>query len=118
MNKIFITAAFAALAFTSCTAQDNSQTDKPLVSPTFGPGRTISQDDFIRTAEQTVNGVVSVKSFATPQMGGQGYGSYSGDPFLEYFFGQPQRRQPQQQEQPRQQQRGSPNGRRTGCGAA
>lgn len=111
MNKIFITAALSALAFTSCTAQDNTQTNTDLVTPTFGPGRTISQDDFIRTAEQTVNGVVSVKSFATPQMGRQGgYGDYSGDPFLEYFFGQPQRRQPQQQEQPRQQQRGLGSG--------
>ncbi len=112
MNKIFMTAALAALAFTSCTAQDNNQTNTTdLAAPTFGPGRTISQDDFIRTAEETVNGVVSVKSFATPQSGRQGgYGAYSGDPFLEYFFGQPQRRQPQQEQQPRQQQRGLGSG--------
>ena len=30
-----------------------------------GPSRFISQDDFIRASEQTVNGVVSVKSFAS-----------------------------------------------------
>lgn len=110
MNKILMTAAIAALAFTSCTAQDNKQDNTDFVTSTFGPGRTISQDDFIRTAEQTVNGVVSVKSYATPQRGRQGgYEGFS-DPFLEYFFGQPQRRQPRQEEQPKQQQRGLGSG--------
>ncbi|MDO4319601.1 MAG: trypsin-like peptidase domain-containing protein [Bacteroidales bacterium] len=67
------------------------------------PARTISQEDFINAAESTVNGVVSVKSFATPR--GQHYGNMGGDPFddpfFQYFFGQPQRRQqePRQAEQ-------------------
>ncbi len=68
-----------------------------------GAQAPMSQDDFIRAAESTVNGVVSVKSFATPQMQ-QGYSSmdpFMGDPLFEYFFGSPRRQQPQQ---PRQQQ--------------
>ena len=82
----------------SCTAQDNT--------------RMISQDDFVRTAEQTVNGVVSVKSYATPQVRQQGYDNYSNDPLLEFFFGQPRQRQSprRQQEQPRQQQLGLGSG--------
>lgn len=66
------------------------------------PARTISQDDFINAAESTVNGVVSVKSFATPrgQYGNMGADPFD-DPFFQYFFGQPQRRQqePRQAEQ-------------------
>lgn len=65
------------------------------------PAGTISQEDFINAAEQTVNGVVSVKSYATPRA--QQYRDYGGgdffeDPFFQYFFGtpsRPQRRQPQ-----------------------
>lgn len=64
------------------------------------PARTISQDDFINAAESTVNGVVSVKSFATPR--GQQYGNMGADPFddpfFQYFFGQPRR----QHQEPRQ----------------
>ncbi len=101
MNRIFITAAIAALAMSSCTAQDNSNIAVQ--------GRMISQDDFVRTAEQTVNGVVSVKSFATPQMSRQGYGNYYADPF-EYFFGQPRQQPRQQQQQQRQQQLGLGSG--------
>ena len=60
--------------------------------------------DFVTAAENTVNGVVSIKSFATPR-----YNSYSqsqpfSDPFFEYFFGGG-RQQPRQQprnEEPRQ----------------
>ena len=73
-------------------------------------GRVIYQDDFTNAAEQTVNGVVSVKSYATPhsqQRGGYGGEEYFSDPFLEFFFGSPRRqqqpqRQPQEEAQPRQ----------------
>ena len=71
------------------------------------PAATISQADFISASEQTVNGVVSVKSYATPQQQsygrgrGQGYADPFSDPFLEFFFGGPGRQrvpeQPQQQ---------------------
>ncbi|MEE1206698.1 MAG: Do family serine endopeptidase [Muribaculaceae bacterium] len=80
----------------------------------MAPGRLISQDDFTRTAENTVNGVVSVKSYATPrmrQMQGYGDGDFFADPF-EFFFGMPQQRQPRQQ--PQQQ---KPQQRQTGLGS-
>lgn len=68
--------------------------------------------DFTRAAESTINGVVSIKSYATPA------GRYSSqrndffsDPFFEYFFGTPRRQeQPRQPEQPRQQQLGLGSG--------
>ncbi len=65
------------------------------------------QKAFINAAESTINGVVSVKSFATPRMNyNQGGGDFFNDPFFEFFFGQPsgRGRQPQQQ-QPQQQER-------------
>ena len=51
-----------------------------------------TDNDFTKAAESTINGVVSIKSFATPRgyqsRGGQG-GGYFDDPFFEYFFGSP-----------------------------
>lgn len=58
--------------------------------------------DFVTAAESTVNGVVSIKSYATPRgYGNQSYSESSPftDPLFEFFFGgggrrqQPQRRQ-------------------------
>ncbi|MDE5661753.1 MAG: S1C family serine protease, partial [Muribaculaceae bacterium] len=78
-------------------------------SSAAAPARFISQDDFITAAEQTVNGVVSVKSFATPRSSQGSPDMYSGDIF-DFFFGTP-RRQPQQpRQQPRQQQVGLGSG--------
>lgn len=58
--------------------------------------------DFTRAAEQTVNGVVSVKNYATPRYGRQGGGGgFFEDPFFDFFFG------PQQRQQPRRQERGN-----------
>ncbi len=62
----------------------------------------ISQADFTRAAENTVNGVVSVKSFATPRSRQQApeYGD-----LFDFFFGTPRQAPRRQQEQsPRQQQ--------------
>lgn len=59
------------------------------------------ETDFTSAAESTINSVVCIKNFATPQSGGNyGYGG-SGDPFgmFDFFFGPQQR----QQEQPRTQ---------------
>ncbi len=68
--------------------------------------------DFTHAAESTINGVVSIKSYATPR-GYNAYGNGGGaspfnDPFLEFFFGSPnggnRRQQPQQkQDKPEQQ---------------
>lgn len=75
------------------------------------PGSFISQDDFVNAAESTVNGVVSVKSYATPQRQYQGGGDFFNDPFFDFFFGAPQQRQqPRQQEAPRQRQIGLGSG--------
>lgn len=66
-------------------------------------GQTVTPaTDFTSAAENTVNGVVSIKSFATSH--GGGYGSQGAvDPFFEFFFGPQQRqRQPRQQQEPRQ----------------
>ena len=67
-------------------------------------------------AGSTINGVVSIKSYATPRgysQGGNG-GGFFNDPFLEYFFGNPgggnRRSQPRQQEQQRQQPSGLGSG--------
>lgn len=79
------------------------------------PNSVLTQDDFVKASESTVNGVVSVKSYATPQVRQNpmfGSDSFFNDPFFEYFFGgQPrQRQQPQQQEQPKQRQIGLGSG--------
>ena len=68
-----------------------------------------SHSDFTTAAESTINGVVSIKSYATPRGYSQnsGNGGFFGDPFFEYFFGNPggnRRSQPRQEQQPRQQQ--------------
>lgn len=97
--------------------------DSIIASPTAGQSGqlyTVSQrpmpdTDFTKAAESTINGVVSIKSYATPR--GYGYGSGSGsdmfsDPFFEFFFGPGnggRRQQPRQQE-PQQQQLGLGSG--------
>ncbi|WP_300506780.1 Do family serine endopeptidase [uncultured Duncaniella sp.] len=68
-----------------------------------------NHSDFTTAAESTINGVVSIKSYATPRAYSQGgNGGFFNDPFFEYFFGSPnggsRRSQPRQQEQQRQQQ--------------
>ena len=78
----------------------------------FTASRTVTPPtDFTTAAESTVNGVVSIKSYATPRNAGGNYGSggnggYYMDPF-EFFFGSPQgggRRQQSRQQQPQQEQ--------------
>ncbi|MDE6437489.1 MAG: Do family serine endopeptidase [Muribaculaceae bacterium] len=110
--SIIITAAVcvgvSVLRAESNVASDNKPTEStPATSDTRIAGRYISQDDFTRTAEHTVNGVVSVKSFATPHMQQAQADPYASDPFFEFFFGSPRGRRvnPQQpQEQPKQRQ--------------
>lgn len=73
---------------------------------------TIAHEDFTNTAEQTVNGVVSVKSYGTPRQQSIMGGDLS-DPFFEYFFGNPfggSRRQPQQQQPEKERQLGLGSG--------
>ncbi len=65
--------------------------------------------DFTQAAERTVEGVVSIKSFANPRnqssQGRRGMRpeQYS-DPFFEFFFGSPRQQQQPRQEQPQTEQ--------------
>lgn len=112
MKKIVIAlvsvlATVGAMAlFTSAKSALSSNDDSTQSSGTLQPGRIINQDDFTAAAEATVNGVVSVKSYATPSQrySRGGYDDFFNDPFFEFFFGQP-RRQQQPQEQHKSEQR-------------
>lgn len=66
----------------------------------------------LRRLKGTINGVVSIKSYATPRYHQQGNSGIFDDPFFEYFFGNPgsRRSQPRQQEQPKQQPTGLGSG--------
>ena len=48
-------------------------------------GRNISNEDFTATAESTVNGVVSIKSYATPRIAQQRGNQFFNDPFFEFY---------------------------------
>lgn len=86
---------------------------------TVGMSPAAATTDFTQAAESSINGVVSIKSYATPRgysNGGysNGGGGFFEDPFFEYFFGSPggNRRQQQQprQQQPQEQQLGLGSG--------
>ncbi|MFG6381421.1 MAG: Do family serine endopeptidase [Muribaculum sp.] len=65
--------------------------------------------DFTHAAESTINGVVSIKSYATPRGYGRSQSTPFNDPFFDFFFGSPdngggnRRQQPQQREKSEQQ---------------
>ena len=86
---LMLAGAAMPVACTHTQAQDATP-----ATTTPAPGRFIAQDDFVRAAESTVNGVVSVKSFASPnrRQGVQQGGNYFDDPFFEFFFGSPRGR--------------------------
>lgn len=110
--KILSVIISSAMLLSACSmaAQDNSgSNNNEKRERHHTTGRVIYQDDFTNTAAETVNGVVSVKSYATPR---QSYGNRGGydpfvdDPFFEFFFGSPRGgRQQRQQEQPKAEQR-------------
>lgn len=94
--KTFTFSLALGIAFSGCAQQSASASAYP---------------DFTQAAESTINGVVSIKSYATPRV--QQYSAPQGgyDPFFDFFFGTPQRRQPQQQQpQQREQQLGLGSG--------
>lgn len=92
MKSFIITVACVlGMATAACahTPSDSNIGTAPAAGPTeaaAAPAAYISQADFIHASEQTVNGVVSVKSYATPpQSYGNRHGGYSDqytDPFL------------------------------------
>lgn len=70
---------------------------------TAAQASAVANTDFTKAAESSVNGVVSIKSFATPRYSRQrqgGMSPFDNDPFFEFFFGSPRQQQPKQ---PRQQ---------------
>lgn len=91
----------------ACVSAVSAQT-----SPT---SHIITQDDFTRTAESTVNGVVSVKSYATPrtlqQM--QSGSDFFSNPFFDFFFGNPYGQQTPRRQTPREE----PKQRQIGLGS-
>lgn len=115
-KKLIITSIVTAAAAFGVFAWANepAQADTQSASDSRTSGRLISQDDFTRTAEETVNGVVSVKSFAS--LRSRDYnspGEYYYDPFFDFFFGSPRGRNtpsPQQQQPSQQQQTGLGSG--------
>lgn len=81
-------------------------------APSGGAFYAVSQGvtpptDFTHAAESTINGVVSIKSYATPR-GYNGYGNQQqtpfSDPLFDFFFGSPGNRgsRPQQNQQPKE----------------
>lgn len=116
MNTLFKTGlvalGVAAILVSARPASESGTTaaDAPVSCEAFETW----QQQFITVAEKTVNGVVSVKSFASPRRGsyGGGYDDFFSDPFFEYFFGQPGRRRqtPDRQDEPQEQQLGLGSG--------
>lgn len=109
LNRPILAFAAGALVAGSITAsnacQSNDTTDSFL---TVGQQPGVNTD-FTKVAESTINGVVSIKSYATPrQQQRRSYGGddFFNDPFFDFFFGNPygggqQRQQPRRQEQPK-----------------
>ena len=91
------------------------------VPQTSTSGRLISQDDFTNAAESTVNGVVSVKSYATPrqQRGYNPFGDdfFGGGDFFDFFFDTPRRREQPRRQQPRSEEEQRQNQRQIGLGS-
>ncbi len=118
---IGVAAVSSALTALAVNSIQNNSTGNGLASVSENPiqrrgalytaSHTVTPPtDFTSAAESTVNGVVSIKSYATPRSRGS-YGNNGGgyyiDPF-EFFFGSPQgggrRQAPRQQQQPREEQ--------------
>ncbi|MDE5838170.1 MAG: S1C family serine protease, partial [Paramuribaculum sp.] len=109
---VFTATGFAISKVTSSNDTDNSTV---LLSPSdpnqqTGAAFTVASHpaldtDFTKAAESTINGVVSIKSFATPRAS-QGFS----DPFFDFFFGGPGRQQPQRQQEQKQQPMGLGSG--------
>lgn len=130
MNSILKTSLIASgvaiassLATVFAVGSTNSGSSVPTLTAPSNSGAfyTVAAEvpaepsDFVDAAESTVNGVVSIKSYATPRAYAQNSPEASpfSDPLFEFFFGgngNRQRRQQQQQEQPRERQLGLGSG--------
>lgn len=73
-----------------------------LTAFSFSSAMAFENVDFTRAAEQTVNGVVSIKSYATPRRSSLGFDNFYDDPFFEYFFGPQFRQRGRKQQEPKE----------------
>lgn len=91
-------------SFSSSSSSEITATDAGQKAGfyTVAQNPSVANTDFTRAAESSVNGVVSIKSFATPRSYSRGGGMspFSSDPFFEFFFGSPRQEQPRRS-QPR-----------------
>lgn len=90
MKKLSATLLLSALVFAGANAQSADESFiRTAQTPAF-------ETDFTTAAEKTVNEVVCIKSYTTQK---QNYGGGGYDPFgmFDFFFGNPQPRQPQRQ---------------------
>ena len=110
-GTVAVLSSLATLALVGATNAGGSE--MPLFTESGSHIQKVMQSpeesavDFVSAAESTVNGVVSIKQYATPRQNSYSYASPFNDPLFEYFFG----------EQPRQQQRQKPEQRQTGLGS-
>ena len=125
MIKIYTSLVGIMLAFTACTNSNADSIQGKIADTDLTPRQEDSQfirtashpafeTDFTIAAENTVNEVVCIKSYANRRQQNYGNGGY--DPFgmFEFFFG-PQQQQPRQQ--PRQQQPQNSEPVQTGLGS-
>ncbi len=114
-----ITSATTVMAINSSDKALSNQSDNAIIENGSQEGAvyTVSQratppTDFTSAAESTVNGVVSIKSFASTRAQYQSGSDIFSDPFFDFFFGpQPRQQRPQrQQRQPEQRQMGLGSG--------
>ncbi len=103
ITTLSLVIATAAATFGICTAATSHEDEFMQVSQ-----RQTPTTDFTQAAESSINGVVSIKSFATvPAYNNyrnyQGGDDFFNDPFFDFFFGSP-RNQQRKRAQPRQEQ--------------
>lgn len=91
-------------------SEDSSKTSVKGKLYTTASGNPVPPSDFTHAAESTINGVVSIKSYATPRGYSGGYNRGYSDPLYEFFFGTPRGNAPRQQQPKAEQQRGLGSG--------
>lgn len=111
MKKIILASCAAVAVVAAVYAAKPSDNALEQTAEEYTAGcRAGGLEDFTHAAEQTVNGVVSVKSYASPRQRQQQSIPFD-DPIFEFFFGVPrQYQQPQQPQEPKSQQIGLGSG--------
>ncbi len=124
MNNIVKTSLVAGTVAVLCSVStfcllgttSTSESEYPLFTEAGGSVRNVKASpeeaavDFVSAAESTVNGVVSIKQYATARQNSYSYSSPFDDPLFEYFFGGQPRQQRRQQQEPEQRQTGLGSG--------